>query len=269
MNNLEKDIKYVDSILNKQCSDIFGFIYSRTNENLVKLFKEIDLTNKNVYTVMSSSDILFSALTNGAKKVDCFDINPITYRYFHLRKWILNWKYIDADGLSISELLYIVNHAICISQDEQYSQIFWQYFLSKIDNIHFYSNILFEYIEKPDVPYKTKIAELREILNNLIIKYNNIDIGNKLIDIKETYDIIFLTNILDYNRNNTKKLNIICENLWNLLNNNGSIICSQIPQHSELLNKEKILFQNYFNYEELFIDKKESQKILYYKYTKK
>lgn len=269
MNKLDNDIKYVNSILNKQCEDIFGFIYSRTNENLVKLFEKINLVNKDVYTVMSSSDILFSALTNGAKKVDCFDINPITYRYFHLRKWLLNWKYIDADGLSISDLLFIVKHSKPISKDEQESQIFWQYFLNKIDNIHFYSNILFEYIEKPDVPYKNKIYELREIMNNLIIKYNNIDMASKLIDSKETYDIIFLTNILDYNRNDAQKINIICENLYNLLKRNGSIICSQIPQYSELLNKEKVVFQNHFNYEELFIDKKEQQKILYYKYVKK
>lgn len=40
--NLTNDLKYVNTILNRQNQDTFNFIYSRTNENLSKLFNKID-----------------------------------------------------------------------------------------------------------------------------------------------------------------------------------------------------------------------------------
>lgn len=75
---LVNDIKYVDSILNNECNDKFRKIYTCTNENLSTLFDKIDLSNKNIFTVLSSSDYLYMACLSGAKTADCFDINPLT-----------------------------------------------------------------------------------------------------------------------------------------------------------------------------------------------
>lgn len=269
MRNLNDDIQYAAAILNNQNKDEFGFIYSRTNENLASLFNKIDVLDKDVYTVLSSSDFLFSALAAGANKVDSFDINPITNRYYHLRKWLLQYGLIDADGQSISDLSYIIKrHIHSDFIDEQNSIAFWQDYLSKIDNIHFYSNILFEYIERPDVPYNAKIKEIVERLKSLEPKFDVIDICSKLdINLNRKYDIIFISNILDYNRE-SQRLQNACANMLNLLKNSGFVICSHMPQYKSL-DVEQEIFSDYFHYDELFVDEKDGQKVLYYKYTRR
>lgn len=74
MRSLNDDIDYIKSILKGENEDEFGFIYSRSNENLVALFNKINVTNKKIYSVLSSADFLFSALAAGANSVDCFDL---------------------------------------------------------------------------------------------------------------------------------------------------------------------------------------------------
>lgn len=269
MANLKKDIEYADTICNGLNDERFGFVYSRTNENLIRLFDTVNVLDKDVYTVLSSADIFFSAYGEGAKRVDCFDINPITYRYLHLRKWLLKFKAIDADGYSKSELLWIINHIQHFtSLDEQESTLFWKDYINKIKNVHFYSNILFEYIEKPDVPYKQKIEMILKLLEVVEPKFDNIDICSPLrIDVPNKYDRIFLSSILDYNRE-PEKLQIAYDNLLKILKDSGSIICTHYSQYKEL-SMEKDMFSQDFDYEELFVDENGSQDILYYKYTKK
>ena len=55
-----------------------------------------------------------------------------------------------------------------------------------------------------------------------------------------------------------------------LLNKDGSLVCTHIPNLTNPtidLKEEILLFEKYFQYEELY--NKESDGILYYKYTKK
>ena len=147
INTLESDINYLDSILNNKNNNKFNFIYSRTNEDLARLFSEIDLKDKDVYPVLSSSDFLFSALVSGAKSVDTFDINSLTYRYYHLRKWLLEYGLIDASGLSINKILNIINQVKPNSQDEKDSIIFRKYYLTEITSHYFYSKPIFSDIK--------------------------------------------------------------------------------------------------------------------------
>ncbi len=269
MRSLNDDLEYVNTILNGQNEEEFGFLYSRTNENLLNLFEKIDVFNKIVYTVLSSSDFLFSAVDAGVSKIDSFDINPISYRYYHLRKWLLQKNLIDADGESLSTLLYIVkNHIHSDFIQEQDSIDFWLDFMNRIDNVHFYSNILFEYIERPEVPYSNNKKELSEKLKLINPKFDYIDICSNLATVgANKYDLVYLSNILDYNREE-QRLHNCCQNMLNLLQNNGEVICSQI-QSKHNLDKELDIFSDYFKYDELFIDNGYNQKILYYKYTKK
>lgn len=46
MASLENDLKYAYSILDGKNQDKFGFLYSRTNENLIELFKRIEVLGK-------------------------------------------------------------------------------------------------------------------------------------------------------------------------------------------------------------------------------
>lgn len=149
---------------------------------------------------------------------------------------------------------------------EEESTIFWQKCLNKISNYHFYSSRLFEYIERPEVPYKNNLKKLVTILNEVEPIFDNIDICSN-ISIERTYNTIFLSNILDYNRE-LLNLEVTCNNLLKLLKDNGEVICSHCSQY-QMLESEKDLFSHYFDYEEIFVDEKDEQMVLYYKYIKK
>ncbi len=265
MTSLENDIKYVDSIFNMECRDIFGFIYSRTNEDLIELFKKIDVKDKDIYAVLSASDLLFSLLYKKARKVDCFDINPITYRYYYLRKWLIQYGMIDANGVRIRELEWIVNSINSNYKTEEESKLFWLHSLKRINNCNLYSfsNHLFEYVLAPAVPYLENLSDVAEILKTMELKFDNIDICSSIyIDPNRKYDMIFMSNILNYNRT-FEKLEIVCRNLISILKNNGSVICVNMPNWFPL-EEEKSIFLKYFDFDEIFTNDN-----LYYKYTLK
>ena len=83
MNTIKSDLNY---IFNDKKGDTFAYLYSRTNEDLKSLFEIVDVRDKNILSVLSSSDYLFSALFKEAGNIETFDINSITYRYYFLRK---------------------------------------------------------------------------------------------------------------------------------------------------------------------------------------
>lgn len=269
MSRLDDDIRYADDILSGRNKDTFGFIYSRTNENLLRLFECIDVKDKDVYTVLSSSDIFFSVVNGVAARVDSFDINPLTCRYYHLRKWLLQYGRIDADGLSIDNLLRVVNHHLASSSiDEEESVEFWNNFLNKIDSYHFYSNILFEYIERPPVGYESRIRELVQSLGLINPKFDNIDICDRFnCEPSRKYDLVFMSNILDYDRS-IDRLENACSNLLSLLNDGGSVICSHMGKFSGF-DAEKELFSKSFEYSEIFTDRTDTQSVQYYQYVKR
>lgn len=269
MANLENDIKYAKNLLEGKIDGKFDFIYSRSNENLIELFKKLDLNGKDVYTVLSSSDFLLYSFLNGANKVDCFDIMPLTYRYFHLRKWLAQYGLEDADGLSLLSLRHIVNNHIKVdSKDERESILFWQYFLSKIYNIHFYSNSLFEYIENKMCP-KCNMKEIAQKLNDAEEPiFDNIDILKETkFDNSRKYDVVYLSNIIDYNREKLRIEKLIL-NLLQLLKDNGSIICTHMSQF-ENFEIEQEMFSKCFNYDEIYFEDNLVQEIIYYRYRKK
>lgn len=94
-NTLQRDRDYVNSCLNNTCKDLFQKIYATTNEDLLILFDKLNINGKDVLTVLSSSDYLYMSYLNKARNVDGFDINPLTERYYYLRKWLINNGVID------------------------------------------------------------------------------------------------------------------------------------------------------------------------------
>lgn len=186
-----------------------------------------------------------------------------------MRKWLLQYGLIDADGLSIDDLLHVINRHITSAFIEENDSIsFWKEYLSKIDSIHFYSDTLFEYVGRPEVPYSEKIREIVERLMNYEPGFDNLDICSKFDhDYNKAYDIIYMSNILDYNRE-VQKINDACANLLNLLVSRGAVVCSHMV-HCGALEVEQDIFSKYFHYDEIFCDEKGVGRVLYYKYTKK
>ena len=52
----------------------------------------LDIRDKNVMTVLASSDQLFTFNSLGAKEVDAFDHNILTIYYYYLRKWSIKYN---------------------------------------------------------------------------------------------------------------------------------------------------------------------------------
>ena len=121
MNTIKSDLNY---IFNDKKGDTFAYLYSRTNEDLKSLFEIIDVRDKNILSVLSSSDYLFSALFKEAGNLETFDINSITYRYYFLRKWLIQNGYVDAGKLCTQDIFKIISSIKTDNQCEKDSVLF-------------------------------------------------------------------------------------------------------------------------------------------------
>ena len=91
--------------------------------------------------------------------------------------------------------------------------------------------------------------ELKEIIQESIDFYNMNLFESNSID--KTYDIIIISNILEWARNDINKLEQAKENLSKLLSPNGIVICSALLNRpEELRKKEYELFSSNFEVEE-------------------
>lgn len=70
----------------------FNFVYPMTTENISGYSKLVHNFSSTL-CVMGSGDHVLNAIANGALKVDCFDVNPITYYLLALKIAALNMPY--------------------------------------------------------------------------------------------------------------------------------------------------------------------------------
>jgi hypothetical protein len=278
MANLQEDLRTLDLIFKDEYETEFNKIFPRSNECLMELFNRVDVKDNNVYSVLSASDYLFSLYNNGASNVDTFDIQPLTLRYYYLRKWILATGFLDADDLDLYAIKGLVINMYekrqFLSKDEEESIIFWLSYLDRISSYRIYkSELFYDMCGKYDkVPYKNNYKCLANSLNSKLLKFDNIDIcESNTIDLYKfhCYDKIFLSNIIDYNGSREKLTNLLT-NVRSLLKENGEIICSCLfrTERGESKLQEEI-FSQYYDYEELYINRNNRDGEIYYKYVRK
>lgn len=257
----------LDSIFKERKDKNFGYMYSRTNEDLKSLFEIIDVKGKNVLSVLSSSDYLFSSLYQGVSDIDTFDINSITYRYYYLRKWLITNGYLDAKDISCKDIFRLISKINPKSDVEKDSVLFWKYYFnltnSKRDCLYYHDDLFIDIAAKK-VIYEDNLSDVADMLDGYNLKFKHMNICNGLVTNKK-YDVIFLSNIMDYNRNNKSKMNDICENLDELLSDNGIIVMSHFKFFSNF-NIENDIFSKYFDYIPLDIT---DSSVSYYVYKKK
>ena len=282
MTSISEDILKLPKIMNGTINGDWNSIFSRNTEDLNQIVNHVGFKNKEIYSVLSSPDILFYSYLNGAKRVDTFDINPLTYRYYYLRKWLLESGFLDAEGLGIKEIDSIIKcHRNDDDINERESCLFWQYYLDlkqkerfyEKDLFSFYSGALFENCNmKFEFPYNEEdIKKLLDKLNSNKLNFEVVDISSDSYYNSKKYDIVYLSNILDLKTANSVK-NIV-SNMNRLLKDNGIVVCTNILNHPyfDLFNDQIKIFSEYFEYEILDIGLIGIAKdpIKYYKYTKK
>lgn len=284
MQNISKDIERLHEVIKGETIDRWSSIYSRSNEDLNIILKYIDVKDKDVYSVLSSSDMLFYLYLNGAKTVDTFDINQLTYRYYFFRKWLMEKGLIDASKLKFEEIKRIINEQFdfnCI--DEEESKLFWNYYLDLQYKSKWYEEMLYNFyhqdalFETSDIefifPYAIDdIKKLLTKLNSRILKFNHTDIlSEKAIIPEKQYDVVYLSNILDLA--DIKGVENAFNNIYKLLKPNGVIICVNIRNHPyfDLFSMQKEYFKSSFEFEEFYTELRGIAKapIKYYKYIKK
>ena len=281
MTNINDDIQRLPKIMNGTFDGDWSSIYSRNTEDLNRIVSHIDFRNKEIYSVLASSDILFYLYLNGAKRVDTFDINPLTYRYYYLRKWLLENGLLDARNLNIKEIEAIIkSHRNANDINERESCLLWQYYLDLRQKekfyeerlFSFYSNALFEKCNTNfDFPYSEEDIKLLNILNSNKLNFEVIDISSDSYNNSKKYDIVYLSNILDCKTANNVK--IVMNNMKKLLKDSGIVVCTNMVNHPyfDLLSEQIKTFSECFEYETLDVELRGITKapVKYYKYTKK
>ncbi len=282
MTNINEDILKLPKIMNGTLDGDWNSIYSRNTEDLNRIVRHVDFKNKEIYSVLSSSDILFYLYLNGAKRVDTFDINSLTYRYYYLRKWLFESGFLDAKDLTIKEMNSIIkSHRDANDINERESCLLWQYYLELKQKekfyeeqfFSFYNDALFENCStKFDFPYsKEDIKKLLNKLNSNTLDFEVTDISSDSYHSSKKYDIVYLSNILDLKTAN--KLKNVMNNMNKLLKDNGIVVCTNMIEHPyfDLFSEQIKIFSECFKYEILDVELRGIAKnpVKYYKYIKK
>ncbi len=86
--NVDERLNYAKKIITNYfyLDKAFSKLYPFTTENLNGYMSKYDFNDKSVLTVGSSCDQIFNAHMMNAKKIVCFDTNPLSKDYFHLKK---------------------------------------------------------------------------------------------------------------------------------------------------------------------------------------
>lgn len=226
----------------------YGRIFLHTNELFNELFKNIDFNDKNVLSVLASSDQMFMAYNLGAGNVDTFDMNRLTKYYYYFRIWTIRYFrelypyfLMENDYEKIEKLLSSVKTS---SVEEKFALLFWKYLCK---SKFLFSSIFITDID--DVPFDD-INQLDNFVNRKINFYNsdffkNIHINNK-------YDIVIFSNILEWAEDEKKLLVKARNNLDKVLNDGGIIICSELKYRMcDSLNEEREVFESKFNYKKI------------------
>lgn len=227
------DLHYTNLVIKKQIIPNYSYIYSSTNENLKKIFSEIDVSSKDALCVAASGDQAFYFLNNGVGNIDLFDINKLTLHYFYLRMWFI--KYLDVfyphvynyDKKQMKKLLDLV---VPETLEESYYYSYQYNFVKKFSEKK--GDLIFRKVwECDDYNNIEDLSNLREKFNEFKFDFYNVDFSSE-VDTSKKYDIIYVSNIVDWLRNKKIDITLYAENLNRLLKEDGFAIGTNVVYSS-------------------------------------
>ena len=229
MLNYEKDIENTISFLNNERIPGYSDLYFSSNENLKDIFGNIDFTDKKVLSVLSSGDQAFHIYDHNSSHIDLFDINVLTIYFFYLRIWHIEQYnkfhlplYVNNEYMQ--DLLKRINPK---TEEENQVYNYWQELVKIfIDYNISLDNIRMEYPKK--LIEVKRLESLKEKIKGRDFNFYNIDISKPNNTIKEKYDIIYLSNIIDWLLCDNSGLKRLVTNLDNLLVDSGTVIVADL-----------------------------------------
>lgn len=261
-NDLESMLKVIK---NDNCNDRYSWMkqsntygkiskcYAFSNEDLNWYYPFFDINDNNVLTVCGSGDQVLSAILYGAKSVDTFDSNKISYYHLMLKiSAIKSLEYRDFMKFYTLEKFHEERNNYCkviiqnIIDDD--IRLFWdQIFLDKKNFPHcFIDDYVYPSIVADQIPYlneknynilKSKIAGIK-------INFQNVDLFNTVDVFDKKYSFINLSNILYYISDKQAFINFIHFLSLKNLQNKGSILLNYYWDHSDFNDQDLSIYES-------------------------
>lgn len=223
MEEVERDIKKTRFIFDRGDLDIYDNVYEKSNEDLRASYSYVDFYDKQVLSVLASGDQVFYAYMSGAKNVDAFDKNKLTFYYYYLRLWFIKYLKQFYPDLSRNNIRLLLENVKPINKSENNAYYYWDSIINEFDDymVNAFFIRAYNYF---DVSEK----ELKMIENKVLDKelnFYNIDISQD-IDIKKQYDILISSNIHDWISCSRVSMDNYANNLYKLLRDEGLVLIS-------------------------------------------
>lgn len=215
---MDNDITLAQKIVGRSYSNISNTstfhecsaIYRSSNEKLSNIDKYLN-GKKNMLTVISSGDQIINSILQGSLNIDAFDISSFPKYFLFLKlaaiKKISKEEYIDFffESPTTSEK-YDDMYDLIREELSKENKEFWDSLFDYFDWYDIYNSTLFscEFLSKKEIINENNYLEetnynkLKQQINNVNI---NIYIGDilKLNDLfDKQYDIVYLSNIINY-----------------------------------------------------------------------
>ena len=267
-NAVQLDEYYTKNIYSKvgkdiMSQDVISSVFKFTNENFTELYEYIKSKNRKVLTVGSSGDQALIAILNGTKNITIADLNMYTKM----------WTELKIAGIKNLNFEEFCNYFACSSREffhkehKTYAKIshslpsdvqnFWDTMMidgSEEEILELFEDIIVDPKHIPYIANEENYLQLQNALkkNDYKIKYIVDELSNFPRVIKDKYDFIDLSNILDYyhyrNDNSPLKFFKTVKQLYNNnLKENGYIrVSSCFKKHYSFDSKDlKCLKEKY------------------------
>lgn len=273
MVNYKEAIKNVTLLLScRNAEPNFDTVYFCSNENLYDIFYGMDFTEKNVLSVLASGDQAFYFYDHNAEKVDVFDKNKLTIFYYYFRIWLIEIfnMFSIPYNIETSQVKELLKEVEPKDEHEKNAYKFWVEYVRLCEKM----NYRFQYLATSFFINDDKIDDLDKIKEKLKLRnfsFYNFDIARKNLQINKKYDVVYISNIIDWLHSDVEKCTNLVDNLNNLLKDNGLVICADLTQCGPGAS-EISYYNRLFNYKNLPITRKNINEKVYqpgYCYQKK
>ena len=200
--NLQKDIEIAFSLLYNPHSDNDFKLYPWSNEKINKYYNYYNSEYENALCITGSGDHALYATNSGIKKIDCVDINPLFKYYLELKKSLI-LAYDEDDFFNhFCKIGKILTTKISLNDIKPYMNenafVFWNEIINS--KIFKKNKRLFREDGFP-IKFNMNYENLKRNLVNTQITYHDSDIKDYLLNTSEKYDVIFLSNVIEWQRN--------------------------------------------------------------------